>query len=267
MAQIGLSSLQMQRSLTERIIRFSMRHARVMVMATFAASLVFGWFALRVRINPDFTSLLPRNADINRLLKEYGGGAPVADLLVFAVTAEGPGGVFAPERLAAYGEAVSAIAALTGVQAVISPFNLGSFGRENGRLAIRPMSPSGAVPQPGAVEEFRVRLTGTRYARNLVVSSDATMLISYIQTESLGSFRSFMDKVDAIAAGMRAKGLTPYVTGTIPLSVRTEFHLSRDATRLLALAAFIILLSYVAGFRSLRAVRSEEHTSELQSLS
>jgi len=50
-------------------------------------ALVFGWLALKVRINPDFTSLLPPDAEVNKLLKEYGGTPAPADLLVFAVTA------------------------------------------------------------------------------------------------------------------------------------------------------------------------------------
>jgi uncharacterized protein len=245
----------MLRDFSERIIRFSVGHARSVVIATVAATLAFGWFALKVRINPDFTSLLPQNAEINTLLRKYGGGASPPDLLVFAVTPTVPGGdVFSSEALSAYADAVQSITALPGVQSTISPFNLVSFGRENGRLAIRPMSPGGGFTASDAAAEFRARLTGTRYARNLVVSADATMLISYFQTESMASFRGFMDKVDAVAAGLRAKGLTPYVTGTIPLSVRTEFHLSRDATRLLLLAALIILAFYVAGYRSLRAV-------------
>ena len=239
----------------ERVIQFSVRHARWVVLITFILTLAFGWFALKVRINPDFTSLLPRNAEVNALLKEYGGGAPPADLLLFAATAApGAGDIFSAASLSAYSEAVSAIAALPGVRSVVSPFNLIAFDRESGRLSLKQMSPGGTVPAAEGIPAFRARLSAARYANNLVVSSDATMLISYFETERMGSFKEFMGRVDAVAAGARARGLTPYVTGTIPLNVRTEFHLSHDATRLLGLAALIILLSYCAGFRSLRAV-------------
>lgn len=253
----------MARNLPSRIIGFSIRHARIVVIATFAVTVAFGYFALQVRINPDFTSLLPENAKINTLLKAYGGGKAPADLLVFAATAGSGGGnsggkgdgIFAPENLAAFSEALEAIGALPGVTSSLTPFNLVSFGRgEGGRLAIQLMSPGGKAPSPEAAADFRARITGTRYARNLVVSQDGTMLIAFFQTERMGSFRGFMAGVDAISKAARARGLTPYVTGTIPLSVRTEFHLSRDAARLLALAALIILLAYVAGFRSLRTV-------------
>jgi len=241
----------MFRSLPVRIIGFAIRHARIVVLLTFAASIVLAWFALKVKVNPDFFSLLPENAAINKVLKEYAGDVVQTDVLVFAVTGAD---VFSASSLAAYGEAVNAIAALPGVKSTISPFSLVSFGRENGRLAIRPMSPGGGAPTPDTAAEFRGRLQATRYAKNLVVSADGTMLLSYFQTESMGSFKAFAARVDAITGTVKAAGLTPYVTGTIPLNVSTEYHLSRDSTRLLLLAALIILLSYAAGYRSLRAV-------------
>jgi uncharacterized protein len=251
----GLLSLPMSRTLPERLIAFSVRHAALVVLATVLVTLVFGWFALKVRINPDFTSLLPQDAEVNKLLKEYGGAPAPSDLLVFAVTAADSGrDIFSPDSLSVFSAAVTEIGALPGVQSTISPFNLVSFGKENGRLAVRPMSPAGSLSAPDAAAQFRARLTDTRYARNVVVSSDAKMLISYFQTAPMGSYKALMEKVNAAAGGVRARGLTPYVTGTIPLSVRTEFHISHDATRLLALAALIILLSYIVGFRSLRAV-------------
>ena len=245
----------MLRSLPARIIGFSVKHAALVVMATFAVTLVFGYFALKVRINPDFISFLPRNAEVNRIISEYNGAARQNDILVLAVTADGAAtDVFDPARLTAFGEAVREISVLPGVLSTISPFNLVSFGREDGRLAIRPMSAGGGAPTPEDVRAFKERLAGARYARNLVVSADAKMVIAYFQAEHAASFQQFMTKVDGIVAGLRTRGVTPFVTGTIPVSVQTGVYLSRDLSRLLALAALIIVVCYVAGFRSFRAV-------------
>jgi uncharacterized protein len=244
----------MLNTLPDRIIGFSMRHARVVVVATFVVSLVFAWFATKVRINADFTSLLPQNAEVNKLLKEYGGAGAPADLLVFAATARPGADIFSPEPLSAYAQAVSNISALPGVRSTVSPFNLVSFSREEGRLGIHPMSTGGAAPSPGSEGEFRSRLTGTRYASNLVVSADATMLISYFQASHEASFDSFMAKVNAVAAQAKAHGLVTYVTGTIPVSVQAGSYLVRDLERLIVLAALIILLFYAVGYRSVRGV-------------
>jgi hypothetical protein len=218
---------------------------------TFAVTIVLAWFALRVRINPDFFSLLPRDAAVNKLLKEYGADLSQPDVLVFAVSGAD---VYAERALAAFGEAVDGIASLKGVRSATTPFSLVSFGRVDGRLAIRPMSPGGGAPTAETAAEFRARLQDAAYAKNLVVSADGTMLISLFQVESMGPFTAFMAQVTPLTEKVRAAGLTPYVTGTIPLSVSTEGHLARDSSRLLVLAALIILLSYAAGYRSARAV-------------
>jgi predicted RND superfamily exporter protein len=232
-----------------------MRHARIVVLATFAATLVFAWFALKVRINPDYVSLLPVNEKSARILKEYGGEAVAPDVLMLAVTADGSGGdIFAPGRLAALAEGVAQISALPGVKSTVSPFNLVSFQGQGGHLAMRTMGPGGTAPDAAGIAAFRDRLAAASYAKNLVVSGDGTMLIAYFEAERLADYSGMMRAVDKVAATLRTRGLVPYVTGSIPLSVRTGFYLSRDFTRLLSLAALIIILCYAAGYRSKRGI-------------
>jgi uncharacterized protein len=245
----------MKSVLPERVIGFSVRHARLVVVATFAATLVFAWFAVKVRINADFVTFLPENAELNRIQKEYGSGVVSNDMLVVAVTADGPAGdVYEPGMLAAYARAVDVIAAHPDVQSAVSPFNLVAFGRENGRLTVRPMSAGGTAPTAEAAADFRARLQSVRYAPNLVVSRDGTMLISYFQAVHKASYNDLMKTVDAATAALRGRGLTPYVTGWVASNRRVSHYLTRDLTWLLVLAAVIIVLFYVASFRSLRYV-------------
>lgn len=245
----------MVRRLPERLIGFAMTHARIVVLVTFAATLVFAWFALKVRINPDFVSLLPVNEKSARILKEYGGDTVAPDVLMLAVTVDGTGGdLFEPARLGALAEVVAQVSALPGMKSTISPFNLVSFGGQGGHLALRTMSPGGIAPDAAGIAGFRERLAGASYARNLVVSGDGTMLIAYFEAERLADYSSMMRGVDKAVGTLRTRGLVPYVTGSIPLSVRTGFYLSRDFTRLLGLAALIIVLCYAAGYRSKRGV-------------
>jgi uncharacterized protein len=245
----------MSPSLPDRMIRFVVKHAALVIIATFAVTVVLGWFALKVRISPDFVSLLPRNAEVNRILKEYGGAVASSDSVVLAVTADASGGdVFTPARLTALSDAVSAISAIPGVQSSISPFNLVTFARDGGRLVMRPLSAGGRAPTADALPDFRARLLSTRYATNLVVSADATMLIAYFSVDHGVVARDMMRAVDVVAAGLRGKGLVPHVTGTVAANSQTGFYLTRDLTRLLGLAALIIVLCYIAGFNRFRGV-------------
>ena len=232
-----------------------MRHARIVVIATFAATLVFAWFALKVRINPDYLSLLPVNEKSARLLKEYGGDAVAPDVAMLAVIADQTGGdLFTPVRLGALSDAVTEISGLPGVKSTVSPFNLVSFWGNGGHLALRTMSPGGRAPDPDGIAGFRERLAAASYAKNLVVSGDGTMLIAYFEVDRNIDYVKMMRALDGVAAGLRTKGLTPYVSGSIPMSARTGFYLNRDFTRLLGFAALIIILCYAVGYRSKRGV-------------
>jgi len=245
--------LSMLRAIPGRIIDFCVKHAALSVTVTFALTLIFVFFALRVKINPDFVSFLPRNSEVSKTMREYSGNAATTDLLVLAVTARS-GSVFDSDKLSAYGRAISSLAGQPGVISVVSPFNLVSFGRDGGRLAIRTMSPGGAVPTPDALPEFRSRLSASRYATNLVVSADSTMLLSYFQVTHASSSESLMKTVHEEGTLLRASGLTPFITGSIPLNVQTGFYLSRDLSRLLALAVLLVVLCYAVGFRMLRGI-------------
>ena len=138
----GFYTLLCSGTLPEKLIGFSIRRAPLVVCVTLLVTLAFGWFALKVRINPDFTSLLPQDAAVNKLLKEYGGDAPPADLLLFRRhrPPNPAGDLFSPDSLSAFSLGVNRIGPFPGVQSTVSPFNLVSFGKEGGRLAIRPMS-------------------------------------------------------------------------------------------------------------------------------
>ena len=242
-------------SVLDRLIRFSVKRAAYVILVTFAATVVLGWFALKVRIYPDFVSLLPQNAEVNKVLREYGGAAGSTDSVVLAVTADASGGdIFAPARLSAFSDAINAITAVPGVQSAITPFNLVAFAREGGRLVMRDMSAGGTAPTADALPDFHSRLLSTRYAANLVISRDATMLIAYFPVAHGVAPQDVMRVVDPTVEGLRSHGLVPYVTGTVPVNMQTGFYLSRDLTRLLVLTVLIIVLCYAAGFRRFRGV-------------
>ncbi|MCX5730889.1 MAG: MMPL family transporter [Deltaproteobacteria bacterium] len=240
-------------SILHRVLSFSTRHAAVVVLLTLAVTGVFGFFAARVRINPNVTSLLPEHSEASRLLAEYSGGKPSPDVLVVAV--RGPD-LFSPDALQAFSRAIDAIAATPGILSVVSPFSLPGFRRAaDGRLAVAPIADGGATPaDAGAAAAFRERLFATGYARNLVVSRDGTVLAALFQAERRTDHSPLMREVRSITDSLERPGMTVLVSGLVAFSDRTGAYLSRDVVRLTLLAALVVLVSLYLGFRSKRSL-------------
>jgi predicted RND superfamily exporter protein len=232
-------------SILHRVLFFCTRHALLVVLLTLAITVVFGFFAARVRINPNVTSLLPEHSEASRLLAEYSGGKPSPDVLVVAV--RGPD-LFSPDALQAFSRAIDAIAATPGILSVVSPFSLPGFRRAaDGRLAVAPIADGGATPaDAGAAAAFRERLFATGYARNLVVSRDGTVLAALFQAERRTDHSPLMREVRSITDSLERPGMTVLVSGLVAFSDRTGTYLSRDFVRLTMLAAFVVLLAPIS---------------------
>lgn len=242
------------RSLLSRILSFPRRHPWPVIAATAALSALFGFFATRLRVDTDLANLLPKDTEVYRLIERYGAGQADSSALVVAVRGDE---LFRPDVLAGFAETLEAIAALPGVTAVVSPFSLPTFRRSaEGRLEIVPLAEGGAAPRDAAgVAAFRARLAATRYARNLVVSADGTLLAGFVQVAVDADREILMRSVRAaMAPAASASAVTTHVTGMPALDERTRYYISRDAVLLLVLAALVILGFYYLGFRAKRGV-------------
>jgi predicted RND superfamily exporter protein len=243
----------MQTSIIHRILAFSTRRPWLVIGLTLAATAVFAFFAIRVRVDADYGNILPKDAEVNTLIREYGGTKAGSQLLVIAI--EGPE-LYALPTLKAFADQIDRIAAQPGITSVLSPFNLLSFSKgEGGRLQIGPINEGGKPPADQTeLAAFRQRLAATRLAKNLVVAKDGSLLAAFFQAEKRDSYADLMTEVKAAVARLALPGITTRVSGTIPFGARTGYYISRDLVRLVLLAALIILAFYYLGFRAKRAV-------------
>lgn len=242
------------RSLLGRILSYPTRHPWPVIAATAALTAVFAFFATRLRVDTDLANLLPKDTEVYRLIERYGAGQADSSALVVAIRGDE---LFRPDVLAGFARSLDAIAALPGVTAVVSPFSLPTFRRSaEGRLEIVPLADGGAAPADAAsVAAFRDRLAATRYARNLVVSADGTLLAGFVQVAVDADREALMRSVRAaMASAAASSAVTTHVTGMPALDERTRYYISRDAVLLLALAALVILGFYYLGFRAKRGV-------------
>ena len=240
-------------SLARRLLTFSTRHPWFVLAATAALTALFAFGATRLAIDTDLTGLLPQDAEVNRTIARYAGDAAGTRLLVVAVEGDA---LFEPATLAGFSAALDAVAVLPGVTGVVTPFNLPTFQRAaDGRLQVVTLAPDRAAPaDPALIAAFRTRIEATRYARNLVASDDGTLLAAFVQVAPDVGAADLMDGVRSAMTAAKRPGVTVRVTGLPALDERTEYYLSRDAVRLLALAALVVLVFYYVGFRSKRAV-------------
>jgi uncharacterized protein len=235
------------------IFSFSTRHAGIVIAVTMAFSVVFAFFAFRVRVNADLGAILPTNSPSNAVIEAYGGNKPSPDTLVVAFKGDN---LFTLETLGSFSRTIDGISALPGIVSAITPFNLPSFGKaEDGRLDIATLSPAGTAPKTEAdIAVFRSRLMAAPYARKLAVSPSGNMLVAFFQVERVGDYSPLMKKVYAITGAVGITGVTVLVSGGAALGARTTYYLNRDLVRLVLLAFFVLLAFYYFGFRSKRAV-------------
>jgi hypothetical protein len=234
-----------------RLLLFSSRHWILVIVLTAAATLAFGWFASRLRVNPDVESLIPENAAVRQLMNRYRQGAVSGEYLVVAVSAPDP---FALDKLAAYDQALRRLEELPELEPGITPFNLISFEKKGTRLTAVPVAPGRRAPQDAEeLELFRRRLASTPYAANLVVSRDLTVLAAFFPAKPVGDFAALMRQVRGITAALEGH-YRLLLSGSIPFVERTGVYLSRDLVLLFAAGAGLILLFYFLAYRTLRGV-------------
>jgi hypothetical protein len=210
--------------------------------------MLFGYFAAHVRIDADFSSLLPADPKLEELRRAYGESDKDSEVLVLA--ARGPD-LFTVEKLALFGEALRVIEEGAGALGpALSPFNLPRFSTSG---FFEPLSPSGAAPRDAEeLASFKEALASCSYARNLVVSSDGSMLAGFFDVRRSARYAEAMAALGEARGILASGGLESFATGAVPFVSRTGHYIAKDLLVLLCLACAIIAAFYFLGSRSLR---------------
>lgn len=234
-----------------RVLQFSCRHAILVIVLTVLATAGFGYFASRLKLNPDVESLLPENAGLRALQNRHRQGGASGEYLVVAVESPEPFGL---EKLAVLHDVLRRLEELPGLESGVTPFNLITFEKRGSRLVAVPVAPERRAPRSAEeLELFRRRLSGTPYAENLVLSRDRTVLAALFPAVKPADFASLMASVRALTAPLAAH-YRLYLSGSVPFVERTGLYLSRDLAVLFAAGAALILLFYFLSYRTLRGV-------------
>lgn len=238
--------------LITRLVRFTQRHAGLVIAATAAITLVFGYFAARIQVNADTSTLIPENPTLAKLLKKYGTeSAATTDFLVLFTEASD---IFTACKLELFEGVVRGIERIPTVHTGITPFNMISFEKDGSRLVFASMAEGQTAPATEeAAERFRRKITSDPLARNLVVSADGTSLCALFPVDAQDDYAAVLDAARRII-GPLASDLDIHIAGAIPYNRAIMSHLYGDLPLFLGLALLIVFVSYYFSFRTLRSL-------------
>ncbi len=234
-----------------RLIEFTQKHAGLVIAVTAVITLVLGYFALKIQVDPDTSNLIPQDARVKELTAKYGSGAEEANFLI--VTAESAG-LFSVEKLQELEAAYRGIEAVPTVSAGITPFNFISFRKDGKRLEFSTLSGGRGAPRDnGELADFRQAALESSIARNMVVSADGTSLAAYFPVDIQEDYTEVLNAAEGIIAPL-GKDMDVRITGGLLYSRAILSHLNGDLPVFLVAALIIIMISYYLAFRTKRSL-------------
>ena len=234
----------------QRAARFVARHGVAVLVALALVTCVFAWFLLRLRLDSNIAELLPHDSQTRRLIDKYADPVTASELLLVGVSHPE---LLAPAQLAQ----VAAIDRLVGEQPEVldrlTPFNLRTFQRQQGRLLLAPLAAGGTVPA-GAAElaRWRARLDHAPPEWSALFNPEVPALSLIYSVATQANYDPFLQRVRAIVAAHGGE-LSIALGGWLPLYEATRSAITGELPLLAGLAALITLLVYLLSFATLRA--------------
>ncbi len=244
----------MKQSIIFKILSVSQRRAGVVFAVAAIVTVVMGWAALKLEIDPDIQALIPQNSRPIKLMEEYGRDLP-EEYFIVAVEAREAEALYSLEKLQALGKAIAEIESIEKVHGSINPFNFLTFaGGGTGAVLPAETAPGGTAPETEEeLELFRERLTGNPLARNMVLSGDGTALAVIFNCEKLNDYEPLLAEVDSALETLGPHYRT-YVAGSSPLIKKVKDYIGGDVPKLMIIGILIMLLVFYLGIRTKRSV-------------
>ena len=240
----------MRPSIVYRLVEFSQKHPLAVILTTALITVGLGIFALKIQIDPDLTDLLPRQAEVMRLVEEYGEEVQHGSLVLFVESED----LFTLDKLAAFARAITSIEKLPDVIGSINPFNLITFEKEGKKLKLAPMGRDRKPPQNNdELAGFQNRIFRNPLTRNLIIAEDKSALAAIFSLELLDDYSGLLTSIETII-----KDLQPHynarLVGRPVITETTKRLLNRDVPRILGLSILVILFVFFFSFRPRRSV-------------
>lgn len=240
----------MKKSIFFRIVQFTIDRSLFIIIGTVLVTVFFGFFMLRVKINPEVEGLLPESTQIEDMIQKFGISERMGEYMIITFSDEN---VFSIEKLQKLETVISRLSDMKEIASIIEPFSFVTFQKDGKRLKVSTMSPDGRAPKTEKeLELFQSRITQDPFAERLIISEDHDTLTVLFPLTEIADYEGFMNEVDS--ALENAEGTYEIHMAGYPLLFnRIKVYLVRDLSRLLAFSLILILVMYYFGFRAKRA--------------
>ncbi len=225
----------------------------MVIVATIIITILFSFFAGKIKLNSDYSDLLPPENKANKTYQELSQDENASDNLILTFQSSN---MFVPKTLSVLEQVVEQLGDLDNFKTGTSPFSMVTAEKKNSRLVIVPINPH-TGEGPWTQEEadmFKKRLLNDKVAQNLVVSKDGSMMLFYFPVDgSNGESDLQYEQIKEIVEPLNAYGEAS-LNGTLAINNRVKFFLVHDLITLLGISFIVIMIIYYLSFRSKRAV-------------
>ena len=236
---------------TRKIVAFTRRRSRLVILLTIVISLAFAVPASQVRPNASLDELFPVGSEIVQRMVEYGQARDERDLLLIALDAEDP---FDLTRLAAIEATAERLRELPDVDGVITPFSVPAFRRGPAGLVVEPLLAGGRAPTDQAgVDQLKALLGDERNGTEFVLATDGGALGLLLNAPGQTDPGAFFRMLEPMLATLR-EHYSVHIAGPLTFEAATANHLNQELPRLMAGALLVIIAIYYLAFRSLHAL-------------
>ena len=233
----------------ERLAAWLVRHPRRVIVATLLVTAVLGSFAVRVRFQSSFESVLPTGdpavAFYDQVRKLFGSD----DVGVIGVLSDS---VFSPSTLEKIARVTTAVGKLPGVDHVLSITNARDVGADV--INPPPLLPR-LPPTPEEVEALRARLRAVPLYRENLVSADGRGAAINVVFKPLSDpeYADLDARIESLLAGENGPERF-YYTGAAHVKQAAVTLMRRDLGRFTPIALAVIVFSLWLSFRTKRGV-------------
>ena len=172
------------------ILKFIFKFPYLIIGVTVVITIIFGYFAVKIDLNPDINALVPETNDrISHLEDDLGIEDKVTQYLFLSVEGDNN---YTLEKLNAFSDVISSISDLPGIERVLTPFNLVTFITKGTRVIPVIMSVNGAAPgNEDDLKLFIDKLSHDYIAPDFVVADKGRILTAVFTNGKIADHKSF----------------------------------------------------------------------------